>query len=258
MSTGKPQRSDRDTMGGLVKGLRILEAFDSAHVRMTITEAARRTQVSEAAARRCLLTLVQLGYLQTSGKHFWLDHGALKIGYAYAASTQLPRLIQPALDALSERSRESASLAVLHESAAVIAARSTARRTMRVGLGVGSRLPVYCSAAGRALIAHLPEAQARALLRGVAREALTPRTLTSLAELAEELRATRTRGYGVCDEEIELGVRSIAVPIFNRAGETIAAMTISTRAERRTLGELVHEFLPALLRNQQWARERFD
>ena len=141
---------NKDHMGGLAKGLRLLEAFDAAHARMTVSEAARAGELSPASARRCLLTLCELGYLRSDGKHYWMDHGALRISYAYAASTQLPRLFQPALDALSERSRESASLAVLHGDRVLIAARSTARRTLRVGLAVGSRLPLHCSAAGRA------------------------------------------------------------------------------------------------------------
>lgn len=249
---------DKDFIGGLAKGLRLVEAFDSAHTRMTVTEAARSVAISLASARRCLLTLCRLGYMQTDGKYYWLGHGALRIAYAYAASTRLPRLLQPALDALSERSRESASLAVLHDNAAVIAARSTARRTMRVGLGVGSRLPLYCSSAGRALLAALPREQAQTLMCSMPLVQLTPRTVTEVGKLHKLLQACRQQGYSACDEEIELGVRSIAVPILNQAGATIAAMTISTRAERMTLGEMVAEYLPALLKNQAWARSRVD
>lgn len=244
-------------MGGLAKGLRLLEAFDAAHARMTVTEAARQVDISLASARRCLLTMCELGYLRSDGKRYWLDHGALRISHAYASSTQLPRLFQPALDALSERSRESASLAVLHWDKVLVAARSTARRTMRVGLGVGSRLPLHCSAAGRALILARPDAQVRALLGPAPLQRFTPRTLTTLRELRRELEASRERGYTVCDEEIELGVRSIAVPVFDRNGETIAALSISTRAERMTVGEMAHAYLPALLRNQAWARTQF-
>ena len=126
MPDSSPTPRNKDHMGGLAKGLRLLEAFDAAHARMTVTEAARRVDLSLASARRCLLTLCTLGYLQTDGKHYWLDHGALRVSYAYGASTLLPRLFQPVLSALSERSRESASLAVLHREAVLIAARSTA------------------------------------------------------------------------------------------------------------------------------------
>ena len=247
---------NKDRMGGLAKGLRLLEGFDAAHARLTVTEAARAAQLSPASARRCLLTLCELGYLRSDGKWFWMDHGALRISYAYASSTQLPRTFQPALDALSERSRESASLAVLHGGRVLIAARSTARRTMRVGLTVGSPLPLHCSAAGRALLWGRSEAQVRALLAGHALERFTPRTVASVRELLKELAASRERGYSVCDEEIELGVRSIAVPVFGREGEVAAAMTISTRSERMTVAEMAKAFLPALQRNQAWARER--
>jgi IclR family pca regulon transcriptional regulator len=245
---------NKDHMGGLAKGLRLLEAFDAAHARMTVTEAARQVDLTPASARRCLLTLCELGYLRTDGKHFWLDHGALRISYAYAASTPLPRLFQPALDALSERSRESASLAVLHGDKVLIAARSTARRTMRVGLAVGSRLPLHCSAAGRAVMLARSDAQVRALLGHGPLERFTLRTITSLRELLRDLADSRERGYTVCDEEIELGVRSIAVPVFDRAGEAIAAMTISTRSERMTVAEMVQAYLPALLRSRDAAR----
>jgi IclR family transcriptional regulator, pca regulon regulatory protein len=221
-----------------------------------VTEAARRVHISPASARRCLLTLCGMGYVTTDGKHYWLDHGALRIGYAYASSTRLPRLLQPALDALSERSRESASLAVLHGDAVLIAGRSTARKTMHVGLGVGSRLPLHCSAAGRALMLHMGETQVRTLLGRGPLQRFTGRTATQPREVLRELAASRQRGYTACNEEIEVGVRSIAVPIEDQTGRTLAALTISSRAERMTLAEMVEAFLPALRRNQQWARER--
>jgi IclR family transcriptional regulator, pca regulon regulatory protein len=245
---------NKDRMGGLAKGLRLLEAFDAAHARMTVSEAARAGDLSPASARRCLLTLCELGYLRSDGKHYWMDHGALRVSYAYAASTRLPRLFQPALDALSERSRDSSSLAVLHGDRVLIAARSTARRTLRVGLSVGSQLPLHCSAAGRALLWARSDAEVRSLLAGRALERFTSRTIAGLRELIKELAASRERGYTVCDEEIELGVRSIAVPVFDREGSVVAAMTISTRSERMTGAEMTRAYLPALLRNQAWAR----
>ena len=247
---------NRDRMGGLAKGLRLLEAFDAAHARMTVSEAARAVALTPASARRCLLTLCELGYLRSDGKHYWMDHGALRVTYAYAASTQLPRLFQPALDALSERSRESASLAVLHGDRVLIAARSTARRTMRVGLAVGSSLPLHCSAAGRALLWDRGDAQVRALLGRGPLDRFTPRTLVTVRDVLRELAAARERGYTVCDEEIEAGVRSIAVPVFDRDGATIAAMSISTRAERMTVAEMAAAYLPLLVRSRDAGRAR--
>src|SRR3569623_2131710 len=186
---------DRDHMGGLAMGLRLLEANDGAHTLLTVSEAARRVGLSPASARRCLLTLASLGYVRVAGKQYGLDRGALKVAYAYAASTRLPRLVQPALDALSERSRESASLAVLHRGEVLVAARSTARRTMRVGLTVGSRLPLHCSAAGRALLLASSDREVRGLLGRAPHERFTPRTLTTTRELLRELAASRERGY---------------------------------------------------------------
>jgi len=245
---------DRSQIGGLTKGLMLVEAFDAAHTRMTISEAALRVGISPAAARRCLLTLVRLGYMQTDGKWFWLGHGALRVAYAYASSTRLPRLLQPALDALSERTRESATLSVLDGHRVVIAARSTARQTMRVGLGVGSRLPLHCSAAGRALLASLPREQWELLVRCEPMEPLTSQTVTTLTGLRRMLAACQDLGYATCDEEIEMGVRSIAIPLQGQSGETLAALSISTKAERMTLGEMVRQYLPTLLRTREWAR----
>jgi IclR family pca regulon transcriptional regulator len=254
MSTTSAEGRDKDFIGGLAKGLRLLESFDAAHARMTVTEAARAVDISEASARRCLLTLCSLGYLQTDGKRYWMHHGALRISYSYAASTRLPRMFQPALDALSERSRESASLLVLHGAKVLIAARSTARRTMRVSFSVGTQLPLHCSAAGRSLLWSHADGEVRTLLAPGPLERFTPRTIVSVRELLRELNASRERGYTVCDEEIELGVRSIAVPIFDRGGANIAAVSISTRAERMTVAEMAEAYLPALQRSQAWAR----
>lgn len=249
---------NRDHMAGLVKGLRLIESFDTDHTHMTLSQAAARGGISPASARRCLLTLCGIGYAQTDGKHFWLGHGALRIAHAYAASTRLPRMLQPALDALSERTRESASLSVLDGEVAVIAARSTARKTMRVGLGMGSRLPLYCSAAGRVLLASLPREQWEKLVQAVPMTRMTTHTEVTLSGLRQLVQACRDQGYASCDEEIELGVRSIAIPLYNHAGTAVAAMSISTRAERMTTSEMVRQFLPTMLRSQDWARSRIS
>jgi IclR family pca regulon transcriptional regulator len=256
MSTSRRPLRDRDAINGLVKGLKLIEAFDAAHTRMTLSEAARRVDISPAAARRCLLTLCATGYAQTDGKRFWLGHGALRIAYAYASSTKLPRLMQPALDSLSERTRESASVAVLHGNDVIVAARSTARRSLTVGLGVGSYLPLHCSATGRTLLASLPGDESDALLDRIPRARMTSHTVTDLAKLRRLIRACRENGYASCNEEIELGVRSLAVPLYNSAGDTVAALSISSRADRMRLSDMVRDFVPAMLRSQAWARSR--
>ena len=247
----------RDQMGGLVKGIRLVEAFDSAHTRMTLTEAARRTGITSAAARRCLLTLCELGYVQTDGKFFWMGHGALRFAYAYAASTRLPRLVQPILDAMCERTRESATLSVLDLDTAIITARSSSKRTMRVGLGVGARMPLYCSATGRALLSGMMRASWVQVIQRKTIEKLTPHTETTIEGLWRQVKLCQENGYALCDQEVELGVRSIAVPLHDRSGNTIAAVSIASRAERMTCTELVFDCLPSLRRCQAWARENF-
>lgn len=251
-----PDVARKDHLGTLAKGLQLLEIFDSRVTRLTIADAARLTGMSRAAARRCLLTLCASGYVQTDGKWFWLGHGSLRLAYGYVSSTRLPRLIQPMLDTLCERNHHSASLAVLFDGAAVIAARATALRTMRVGLVVGSKLPLHCSAAGRALLAALPAAQADALLQQARRTAYTASTVTGLPELQAVLAACRADGYALCDEEIEPGVRSIAVPLWDGQERPLAALSISTRADRMTAGEMVQAYLPTLRGHQAWVRAR--
>lgn len=247
---------DKNFISSLAKGLSLIEAFDSAHTRLTLSEAARRVDISPAAARRCLLTLRAIGYVQTDGKKFWLDHGVLRLAYAYSASTKLPRLLQPALDSLSERTRESASVAVLHRGQVLVAARSTARRSLTVGLSVGSSLPIHCSATGRVLLAALPVDERESLLAQSPLPQLTPHTVTDPSSLRKLLNACRNDGYALSNEEIEMGVRSLAVPILNVGGDAVGALSISSRADRMTASEMVAQFLPALLRSQTWARSR--
>ncbi len=249
--------TSRDLIGGLMKGLRLIEAFDAAHARLTCSEAARRTGTTPAAARRCLLTLCELGYAHTDGKYFRLDHGILRLAYAYTASTGLARLLQPALDALSERTRESASLSVLHQGEVRVAGRSTARRSLTVGLGVGSRLPLHCSASGRVLMAAQAAPVRASLLKSCEPlQALTSHTLTDPARLRRLLRAVAQQGYAQSNQEIENDVRSIAVPLRDAQGVLVGALALSSRADRMTGAEMVEQFLPVLRRTQAWVGEQ--
>ncbi len=243
-------------IGGLRKGLALLAVFNGANTVMTQTEAAQRTGTTPAAARRCLLTLCHLGYLKTDGKRYWMDHGVLHLAYSYVSSTRMPRLMQPELDALSERTRESASVAVLHRGEVLVAARSTAQRSLTVGLGVGSRLPLHCSATGRVLLAAMPPPECDALMETLAITRLTPQTVTSRQQLREIVRECRTTGHALSNEEIEIGVRSLAVPLLNASGNTVAALSISSRVNRLTAGEMVDKFLPILARTQVRVRSR--
>jgi IclR family transcriptional regulator, pca regulon regulatory protein len=239
---------DRHFVTSLQKGMDVLTCFGRQHSRLTLSEVARLTGMSPASARRSLLTLHQLGYLDSDGKRFWMMPRALLVAHAYLSSRPMPSLAQPLLDALSERTRESASLGQLLDNDAIIVARSTARRSLSTGLGIGSRLPAYCSALGRALLAGLPPAEALARVRGMKRVALTPQTVHSVPRVIELLERCREEGYATNDGELEIGVRSMAVPVRDQHGQVVAAMSIAVRVERMNMSELREAFLPMLNR----------
>ena len=192
----------------------------------------------------------------TTASCFWLLPKTLLVANAYLSSRPMPNILQPLLDRLAERTRESASVAKLMGEHSIIVARSTARRSLTVGLRIGSRLPAYCSATGRVLLAGLTPRDAAAHVRGMTLEALTPRTATSVDAVLAQVESCRSLGYAVCDGELELGVRSMAIPVFNRDGATIAALSIAVRADRMTIEELKTAFLPTLRRAQSQLRER--
>lgn len=236
----------RERIAGLEKGLAIIEAFGAGRPRLTLSEAARITGLSRASARRCLLTLEHLGYAESDGKYFRLAPRVLRLGHAYLTSTPVPKLVQPVLESISERSGESASVSILDGTDIVFVARSTTRRSLSVGVGVGTRLPAHCAATGRVILAAGTDAAAREALRAMPLRKLTPKTLTGIGELLEAVRAARTQGYAIVDEEIELGLRSIAVPIVDSAGRTVAAMSLAVQSKRMSRDEMVRHLLPAL------------
>ena len=248
--------SERDFVTSLQKGLEVLTCFGRQHTRLTVSEVSRLTGASPASARRSLLTLRQLGYLDSDGKHFWMLPRALLVAHAYLASRPTPSLAQPLLDALSERTRESASLGTLLDDDAVIIARSTARRSLSTGLGIGSRLPAYCSAIGRVLLAGMEPADAARRVRAMPRPRLTPQTVVDAGRLLDIVARCRSQGYATNDGELEAGVRSMAVPVHDRQGQLVAAMSIAMRAERMPMDEFVATYLPALRRARTTLGER--
>jgi IclR family pca regulon transcriptional regulator len=221
------QAEDREYMAGLEKGLAVVEAFADQQRPITVTEAAEFANVSRASARRCLRTLEQLGYAERDGRHFRLSPRALRLGHAYLASTPLVRIAQPIIESTCERTRRSISIAVLDFNRVVIVARSYVQRSLSSGLGVGSWLPAYCSANGRILLSGLPDRQVETMLRGIERTKLTPRTIIAIPEIMDEIRAVRRRGYGTNDEEVELGLWTIAVAIRDRSSAVVASLSMS-------------------------------
>lgn len=246
---GAARPRDADQMGGFAKGLTVIEAFGRGRHALTIAEAARLSGLDRATARRCLLTLVKAGYAATDGRYFELTPRILRLGHAYLA-TSLPRLIQPWLDQLAEKLHHVCSASVLDGNEVVYIARATQHRLMGEGLHPGRRLPAYCTSMGRVLLAALPPERARALIAAGERQKLTSRTLTDLDQLMAELDRVREQGYAIIDQELELGSRSIAVPIRDLSSQTVAACNVGVHAAHSTLERLREEFLPYLLETQ--------
>ncbi|SCY67485.1 IclR family transcriptional regulator domain-containing protein [Microvirga guangxiensis] len=243
--TTKQDSEDRDFVASLEKGLQVIEAFDANRPRLTLTDVAKITGITRAAARRYLRTLTKLHYADFDGRYFSLSPRILRLGYAYLSSTALATRLQPFLERISEETGESSSAAVLDGDDIVYIARSATRRIMSIGLGVGSRLPAYCTSLGRVILAHQPTEGIEAYLQRVRLEPRTPKTITSKDELRRVLENTRQQGYAIVNEELELGLRSIAVPLVQN-GQVTIALNLSAQAARVPASEMEERFLPAL------------
>lgn len=240
------QVDDRDFVASLEKGLTVIEAFDANRPRLTLTDVAKLTGITRAAARRYLRTLTRLGYAEFDGRFFSLTPRILRLGYAYLASAPMPARLQPFLENISSETGESSSAAMLDGDEVVYIARSATRRIMAIGLGVGSRLPAYCTSLGRSLLSCQSDSEIAAYLDRAPIEARTPFTVTDKARLFALLRETRARGYSVINEELELGLRSIAVPVRQANVPVKVAINVSTQAARVSPAEMEERFLPVL------------
>ncbi|RVV99995.1 IclR family transcriptional regulator [Mesobaculum littorinae] len=243
-----------DLVASLAKGLRVIEAFGPDTPRRSIADVAAATGLDRATARRCLLTLHHEGYAEFDGKHFTLTPRVMRLGMGALAALPLARIVQPWLDQLSQQIGQSTSVSILDETEIVYVARAAQTRVMSIGLMPGSRLPAVATSMGRVLLAALPEAEARAL---VDRSDLSPRTARSLTapdEIMERLALTRAQGYALIDQEVEMGLRSIAVPLWSARGRVVAALNTGVAAVQDDVAELVPAYLPALLKVQEGLR----
>jgi len=238
--------SGRDMMGGLAKGLSIIEAFSAERPKLSISEAAEIAQLDRATARRCLLTLAELGYAAYDGKFFTVTPKVLRLGTGCLASMPLPRIVQPFLDQLSEDIGQSTSVSILDDTEIVYVARAAQRRVMSIALMPGSRLPAYCTSMGRVLLASLSLEDRRASLERSDIVARTPMTLTDIDALMAEIEATAARGHAMIDQEVEIGLRSLAVPLKSARGKTIAALNVGVAASAASMQDLVERYLHAL------------
>jgi len=235
-----------DFVLSLARGLQVIEAFEGHTEGRTVADISRGTGLSRAAARRSLITLGLLGYVESAGRTYRLKTRVLKLGFSYLSSNSLPAIVQPTLERITELVHESSSLSVLDGEQIVYIGRSTAKRVMSVGLSVGSRLPAYCTSLGRVLLAALPETELAAYLEAAHVKALTPKTITDKQLLGQIIRRVRSDGFAITDEELELGLRSIAVPVKTHQNKVVAAMNIGVHAARVSAAEMIHRFLPIL------------
>lgn len=238
---------DRDYVGALASGLEVLQAFDAEHSKMTLSEVAARTGMDRAKARRFLLTLHALGFVRRSGRQFELTPRVLQLGYAYHASNQYRPVIQQYLEDITAELGESSSLAVLDGDEVVYVVRSAApHRLMAITLSVGTRLPAAYTSMGRALLAQLPEPELQAFLDRVRLEPYTEFSVTDRDELRKRIDQIRQQGYSMVDQELDLGLRSVAVPVFSGNAELLGALNISTNAVRVDMDTLLGTYLPRL------------
>jgi IclR family pca regulon transcriptional regulator len=243
--------TDPDFMTSLARGLAVLRAFADTRKPQTIAQISQQTGIPRAAVRRCLHTLRQLGYVDAELNNFTLRPKVLTLGYSYLSSTPLTTAAQPCLDAVSKALGESSSLAVLEEEQVLYVARAATSHVMSVSLAAGSRLPAYCSSLGRVLLAHLPQDELDAYLAHTTLTPKTEHTVTDPARLREILAQVRRDGYAVNDQELELGLRSIAVPVRGASGRVLAALNVGAHAARVTPARMVEEFLPVLRQGAQ-------
>ena len=252
-----------DFIAGMAKGMAVLESFDTERQRLNATLAAERAGLTRAAARRHLLTLTHLGYLETDGQYFWLAPKVLRLAGSYLASARLPRVVQPTLNRLAAQTQLPFSAVVLEGREVVIVARSTAQqgngrsgdagdRVLAYGLHLGSRLPAHATSTGRMLLAALPKSAVRDWLRGHPLPRLTAYTQTEAPALRAAIDAARTDDCCIASEEHELGVVALAVPLRDLQGRTVAALNVVTSPQRLPPARLLRELLPML---QDAARE---
>jgi IclR family pca regulon transcriptional regulator len=241
--------SDPNFVLSLARGLEVIESFEGHTEGQTVAEIARITGLSRAAVRRLMITLERLGYAEYSGRVYRLKTRVLKLGFSYLTSTSLPTIAQPILERVTELVHESSSLSILDGDEIVYLARSAAKRVMSIGLSVGSRLPAYCTSMGRVLLAALRDVELAAYLDRVELKALTPKTVTDKSSMLEIIQSVRAQDYALTDEELELGLRSIAVPVRNRQNRTVAAINVGVHAARVSTAEMIERLLPILQEN---------
>lgn len=236
-----------DFILSMAKGLAVLESFDTERQRLNATLAAQKAGITRAAARRHLLTLAHLGYLESDGSHFWLAPKVLRFSGSYLASARLPRLLQPTLNRLSLQTRVPSSAVVLDADEVVIVARGGPAGVLAYGLHLGARLPAHATSTGRVLLAARSRADFAAWMKNRQFARLTPHTTTDPKALRALVAQVRAQDWCLASEEHEVGVHALAVPVRNMRGQTVAALNVVASVQGPSPQAMVKELLPVLL-----------
>jgi IclR family transcriptional regulator, pca regulon regulatory protein len=256
LTHASPQIAKADLIAGMAKGMAVLESFDTERQRLNATLAAQRAGITRAAARRHLLTLAYLGYLETDGSYFWLSSKVLRFSGSYLSSARLPRVLQPTLNRLAMQAQASFSAVVLDGDEVVIVARSGndwrsspsgAAQVLAYGLHLGARLPAQATSTGRVLLAAFARPALGEWLKSHPLRRLTAHTVTDVRLLRGLIDQARRQDFCMASEEHELGVQALAVPLRNIAGKTVAALNVVAAPHRLTLDAMQRDLLPMLL-----------
>jgi IclR family pca regulon transcriptional regulator len=246
---GVPRRSE--PLQSLVRGIAVIQVFSHDHPALTLSEVARLTAMTRATARRILHTLEDLGHVRAEGRYFSLTPRVLSLGWAYLSSLNLADIAHPLMEELVEQTRESCSASTLDLPDIVYVARVPTRRIMTISIDVGTRLPAHPTSMGRVLLADLSEQDLDRFLEEAPLDAFTDRTITDSDELRRLLASVREQGWALTDQELEIGLRSIAAPLRDADGRAIAALNVSAAASRVSIEELKERCLPHLLRTAE-------
>jgi IclR family pca regulon transcriptional regulator len=249
MRAGNP-----DFVLSLARGLSVIESFEGYIEGRSTAEIAKSTDLSRASIRRILLTLELLGYVERSRQVYRLKTQVLRLGFSFLSSSSVIEAARPVLERITEVLHESSSMSMLERGEIVYVARSAASRVLAAGLSVGSRLPAYCTSMGRVLLAALPDGELDAYFGNLKPKAYTPRTILKVAQLRKTIQDVRRQGYAIVDQELEAGLRSIAVPVYTRSDRVVAAINVGTHVSRVDQSALIKSCLPALQKGAQTLR----
>lgn len=237
----------KDLVEGLSKGLRLIEAFDEEHPRLTATQAAARCGITRTAARRHLLTLVHLGYASTDGKLFWLAPRVMRLGESFLGAARLPRLVQPFIQQLSQRTGETVNFSVLDAHEVLYLARSNSPRLISVGFHAGARAPAHVVAPGVVLAAAMTDEALATWLNAHAFSRYTSQTVTHHERFVEQIQGCRSRGYWIMEQQLDSGFTGVAMGLTDRRGQCHGAIGMTLQASLWNRDSILERLVPPLV-----------